>query len=1571
MAETIRGINVVIGAETTGLSKALSDVDKKSKDIQKELKQVEKLLKLDPTNTELLAQKQQLLADAVQQTQERLNRLRDAQQQVNEQFARGEISEGQYRAFQRELEGTELKLKNLQSQLGKTRIDFEKLGKSMQNIGQGMKNVGQSLTKAVTAPLLALGGLATKASVDFESAFAGVRKTVDATEEEFAVFRKGMRDMAKEIPAAATEIARVGEAAGQLGIQNDAILGFTRTMIDMGVATNMSSDDAAMALARLATITQMNQQDFDRLGATIVDLGNNLAATESEIVEMGLRLAGAGATVGMTEAQILAFAGSLAAVGINAEAGGTAFSKLMINIANSVAMGSDDLAGFAQVAGMTSEEFVKAFEKDAATAIVAFIEGLGKINETGGNTFKVIEDLGLSEIRLRDALLRASGAGDVMRKSLELGNKAWEENVALTNEAEERYKTTASQAQIFKNRLVDIGITLGDALVPALLKLLDSLQPLITRVAQAAEWFAGLDDSTRGVIIALGGLAIAAGPALMMLGSMVNSVGSMIITFGKISTAVTKGGGMLATFSKIASAAVTPIRALGTALVFLATNPIGLAISAIAGLVAGITALVKFLSRDSLPAIQSFGDQAAAATEKASGSFKNFRSGTESALQDTAKAAQTQGAAIGNNIADGVGKGTKKAKDAAKDNMKQMVDTYKQSVDDMKEIVDRNTETLNRMGDAIVNALKKQYDEAEKAQSDAIDSRIDAEKKASDAVIKQFDDELQAKQRSLDKQNDAEKKASDERLKIYDKEYQEKLKVIDEEAYQQIKALQDQIDAIDGQTDAEEKAAREQEHNAKVAELQKQIAAAETAEERAKIQADLTKLLADYERQQLLEQRKMQKDALKEQIDAVKETATAKKDALKDEIDAQKEAEKERLAALQESIKEEKEVLKERYDGLKEQEQERVKIFTEGLNEEKEAIKKHFEELKQAESLQAEARRMLIEQNNDEIVNLLETYNPKWQDAGQSFADSFKNGLNSEKQSIAEAVSQAVDIAPAIDKQVAELDRMQAKLKELEDAAKGSSTDTGGGGGGGGGISGLALDFDNAALSAEEFADVLEGQVGPAMRETTEAMSGLSEESLQAFVGLNDKATMELNQLYWSGVQITEDMAAELADTYAAMGQDILANLDSSHAEQRASLEKFLDGNKTLTDERKEEMLQDLISKQERERQEVEDGQTRIFEILSNALDDQRGLTKDEYEEINGIQRTFRDRAVEIYRDYETESKAILERLKNDSSELSAQQAAEIVKQSNRQKEEAIQAAEDQYNDIVRYAVQQRDETGQLSAEEADAIIAEAKRQRDESVAAAEDMQQKVVAEAKKQAKEHVDHVDWETGEIYSKWDMFKNKMGTAWNEMWKDAKRNVNNTVNDVKSGYQDMKTKVDEHLNGMRIAIEDKMTSISDGIKSVWDGIMDFFRNLDLKQIGSDIMQGLADGISNTISNVTNAAGMIGRGIKETFTGAFQIQSPSKVSEGWGKDIGRGLEIGLEKSVAGIKSRVDDLHNRAIPGIDTPLAGAGGSTVQHINFDGLFSGAVLTVRNDNDLRELGRELGLTVMKSKRGMGG
>jgi len=448
----------------------------------------------------------------------------------------------------------------IKAEVGQLDKDLAGAKKSLESVGKDMTAAGKTLSVGVTAPIVGVGVAALKSSIDYESAFAGVRKTVEASEEELATLSTGIRDMAKEIPAAATEIAGVAEAAGQLGIQVPNIMGFTRTMSDLGVATNMSSEEAATALARLANITQMPQTQFDRLGSVIVDLGNNLATTESEIVDMGLRLAGAGKQVGMTEAEILSFAGALSSVGVEAQAGGSAFSKVMVQMQLAAEKGGKGLDDFAAVAGMSSKDFQKAFRDDASGAIISFIQGLGTAEERGMSAIKILDDMGISEVRLRDSLLRAAGAGDLFNSSIDIGTRAWEENIALTKEAEQRYGTTESQLILLKNKLNDASIELGDKLGPILK---DTVIPLLDRlidgVGKVIDWFGRLSPETQTVILVVLGLVAALGPLLMVIGSIITGITTLMPILTAIGGAIAAIGAPVLLLAGLIIAAIVII----------------------------------------------------------------------------------------------------------------------------------------------------------------------------------------------------------------------------------------------------------------------------------------------------------------------------------------------------------------------------------------------------------------------------------------------------------------------------------------------------------------------------------------------------------------------------------------------------------------------------------------------------------------------------------------------------------------------------------------------------------------------------------------------------------------------------------------------------------------------------------------------------------------------------------------------------------------------------------------------------------------------------------------------------
>lgn len=403
---------------------------------------------------------------------------------------------------------------------------FNKVGEAWNRNGAGLRNVGRNMSMYVTAPLVGVGFLATKAAVDFESAFTGIVKTVNATAPELETLRTGFLNMAKEIPLSTEELYKIGEAAGQLGIKVPNIMGFSKVMADLGATTNLASNEAATQLARFANITQMSQKDFDRLGSTIVALGNNTATTEAEIVAMAMRLAGAGKIVGISNADIMSLAATMSSLGLEAEAGGTAFSRVLIEMNKAVAKGSKELAVYEQVSkrGGLTGSFKDAFKKDAIGSLQKFIEGMKNLSDNGTNVSLVLDAIGLDGIRTADSLLRASGAGKLLNDTLAIGTDAWKKNNALTREAELRYKTAAAQFQIFKEQLRQMLATFGEVIVPVLIGIMNILKPMV-------EWFGKLPVPVKQFIIVFAGIVALIGPLLVLVGTML-ALKAIFLLFG-------------------------------------------------------------------------------------------------------------------------------------------------------------------------------------------------------------------------------------------------------------------------------------------------------------------------------------------------------------------------------------------------------------------------------------------------------------------------------------------------------------------------------------------------------------------------------------------------------------------------------------------------------------------------------------------------------------------------------------------------------------------------------------------------------------------------------------------------------------------------------------------------------------------------------------------------------------------------------------------------------------------------------------------------------------------------------
>src|SRR5574344_866864 len=320
-------------AELSAKVKIVDENITKSKD---SLKKVNEALKLDPKNVDLVREKQYLLSNTIKQTQERLGLVKRAQEEAIKEFNKGNLAREEYSKICAEVVKTTEELKKLSLEANNSYKKLNEMGDKVGAFGDKANQLGNKLTMKVTTPIAGMFTMATKEAINLESAMAGVRKTTDMTDVELMQMKNTFVEMSKHGPVAAKDLAEIGEMAGQLGIKKENIADFSKTISDLTIATNLTKEQASMDLSRFINITQMSQDEVGNLASAIVELGNNFATSEAEIVQMGLRLGAQGKIIDLTEAQTMRLATALSAAGLKAEQGGSAFSRVMYKMNSAI-----------------------------------------------------------------------------------------------------------------------------------------------------------------------------------------------------------------------------------------------------------------------------------------------------------------------------------------------------------------------------------------------------------------------------------------------------------------------------------------------------------------------------------------------------------------------------------------------------------------------------------------------------------------------------------------------------------------------------------------------------------------------------------------------------------------------------------------------------------------------------------------------------------------------------------------------------------------------------------------------------------------------------------------------------------------------------------------------------------------------------------------------------------------------------------------------------------------------------------------------------------------------------------
>jgi TP901 family phage tail tape measure protein len=694
-------------------------------------------------------------------------------QKYSEQLAKAEAA----------LEKTNQELLENSKHLADNRTSWEKAASNLADFGAKAAAAADALRPVSDAAGKLFTG-SIESAIKFESSFAGVRKTVDTTEEGFKKLQQAALEMSKTKPVDVNDINLIMELGGQLGIAAGDLDKFAAVIADLDVSTDLGLEEGSKSIAQFANITKMSMGDVDRFGATIVGLGNNYATTESDIMALAMRLAASGTQVGISQQGILALSAAMSSVGLSAEAGGSAMSSVMTKIDTAVATNGEKLNGWAKLAKMSTSDFRKAWETDALGAMLKVTQGMGDVEKEGGNLSVTLTALDVTELRQTDAMKRLSGASDVLAGAIGTANSAWDENSALTAEAGRRYETVESQFQMLKNEVTALGVEFGSTMIPVARKVIEVAKDLVSG-------FSGLPEPVKAGVMALLGVTAAVAPVLSGVGKVSTGLSSIISLFAKFGGAATAAGGA-------AAAAGTGATGLGAALA--AINPVAVAVVAgVAALGIAAVAVGKEMQKASVES-DRFGSGVSDATKEALTGFYELEQKSKIALDGM----YISGTAV-----------TKEMKSAIASDLMEMANAAMQGFDEQRKAAiegiaalqgvnedekKQMLETVNAAYDEKTQAVADSYSRVEEIMHTAAEEHralTEAEWEEANAIIGQLSGAgTEALAASVDDQKQLLERAKSEKTKLAAEEAGEIIKQANEKRDAVVGAAQEEYDKV-------------------------------------------------------------------------------------------------------------------------------------------------------------------------------------------------------------------------------------------------------------------------------------------------------------------------------------------------------------------------------------------------------------------------------------------------------------------------------------------------------------------------------------------------------------------------------------------------------------------------------------------------------------------------------------------------------------------------------------------------------------------------------------------------------